>query len=153
MKRNVPFLLLVFALSTLFFVTCKKDDPKTDEPEEPPQVGTIPGFTWTPTGGSAFFSDSAKCIAAFNNIVAYKKGLSNSVDITLSGISTGNYSISPSLGNTLEFVIGTATYTGKSGTLAITGNTNAKLSGNFSTSLSGGTITSLSGLFIDIPIK
>lgn len=75
------------------------------------------------------------------------------VDITLSGISAGNYSIAPSLGNTLDFVIGTTTYTGKSGTLAITGNTSGKLTGNFSASLSGGTITSLSGLFIDIPIK
>ena len=154
MKKTILIGLGVFSAFAAGFMGCKKDEPAPVDPiDNTIQVGTIPGFTWTPAGGATIFADSSKCIGAFNNIIAYKKGNSNSVDIVLSSITVSTYSISSSLGNSFDFITAGTSYSGKSGTLSITANANGKLTGSFSTSLTGGTVTALTGEFINIPIK
>lgn len=152
MKRTCLNLFSTTLILFLVFSGCVKDET---EPEEPtPTTGTpvsTPGFGWTPGGGVATTADDFYYISAYSNIIGLKNG--NGVDITLQELKTGTFSLSPSLGNTLYYTVGTTTYTGKSGTVNITTFAGNKISGNFSTTLTGGTVTSISGQFNDVPAK
>jgi hypothetical protein len=148
-KRYLNFGTAVFLLLMVQF-GCAKEEPSPNDPSNPSTTGTVSfgDFRWTPEGGNVIIADSARFIPAFTNIVAYKNG--STIDIVLSSLSVGTYSISSSQGNALEYYNGT-TYNGVSGNVKITINSGSKLSGSFTSSLTGGTIKSINGQFTEIP--
>lgn len=124
---------------------------KEETPEDEPPVQTDNGsFSWTLSSGQTVNADSAHCYNSINTIYAFKNGAANSIEVTLSALSVGSYSISSSTGNTFNFANGSTSYNGTSGSFAISANANNKLSGNFSVNITGGTLTSISGSFQDI---
>jgi hypothetical protein len=151
MKMRKIFFMTVVAAITLSVLSCAKAE-KEPEPEDPVPSEPAPVFNWDPAGGSHTVADSGYFIKAYNEIVAYKNGNSNLVDIRLSDSKSATYTISSSTGNQLEYVVGSKTYTGTFGTVTLVNN-NTKISGSFSCALSGGSITSVSGQFSDIPAR
>lgn len=133
----------------LIFVTCKKDEepgPDTDDP------GANPGqFSWKPGQGASVTADSAYYYPQFTTIYAFKNGSANMIEVNLSALSAGSYTLSSSSGNALTFVTNGTSHNAVSGSLNISAAGNNKLSGSFSASLSGGTITAITGSFTDIP--
>jgi hypothetical protein len=139
---------VVFLISFLIFSGCAKDEPEPEDPGGTTTTGsTLGNFTWSISGNPNVTADSSRYIPAFSNIVAYKGN--SSVDIVLSALSVGSYSISSSQGNTLEYHTGSSTYFGTTGTVTITSNTGSKISGNFSSALTN--CISISGQFSDVP--
>jgi hypothetical protein len=154
MKGYFITTLTIFILGLILFTGCKKDDPGPEDTPTTTTTGAAPGgFTWTPSGGSAVVASDAYFIQEFSNIYGIKNGVSSSVDITLDTLSTGTHNISQSIGITLEYAVGTTTYTGKSGSVNITSKTATSISGNFVVALNGGTVTSISGEFVNLPKK
>lgn len=144
MKRTV----LAFTAALAVVVTsCKKDESSPEE--NPSSPSSASGFTWT-VNGSTVKADSGFFIPAFNNIVAYKNG--SSVDIVLSSLSVGTYSISSATGNTLQYETSSTSQGASSGTVGISSrNASNQMTGSFSASFAGSTVTNISGQFIDLP--
>ena len=145
-RYSIPALFL-FAL---VIAGCAKDEK---DPIEPPPSGTNSNFgefKWTPVSGTEIRSDSAYYIPSFNNIVAYKGN--STIDIVLSALVVGTYTISSSQGNTLEYNTGSSVNNATSGSVVITTNTGSKLSGSFSANFSGGQ-PSINGHFSNIPAR
>jgi len=142
--------LIAFAALSLLLSGCKKD-------ETTPGTTTTPAnnssFTWTAGSGSKVTADSANYYSSITTIYAFKNGASNSIEINLSSLAVGAYSISSATGNALTFVTSSTTYTAHSGNVNITTSNGTRLSGTFSASLSGGTLTSISGDFTNIPAR
>jgi hypothetical protein len=146
--KTLPIKTILFSLSMLFFSCAKnKDEP---EPVTPINRGN---FNWQSNQGTQVKADSAYYFSQFTTIFAFKNGTNSSVEINLSSLALGSYSISSVTGNALTFVNGSSTYTAPSGYCNITGTSDNLLVGTFSVNLNGGTITSLSGNFSDLPRK
>jgi hypothetical protein len=146
--KTLPIKTILFSLSMLFFSCAKnKDEP---EPITPVNRGN---FSWQSNQGAQVKADSAYYFSQFTTIFAFKNGTNSSVEINLSSLGLGSYSISSVTGNALTFVNGSSTYTAPSGYCNITGTSDNLLVGTFSVNLNGGTITSLSGNFSDLPRK
>jgi hypothetical protein len=151
MKKQLTLLPLLCA-AALFLVGCAKKEDEVPENTSTSTTSTsTTSFGWAASGGSTLKADSSYFVQAYNNIVAYKGGNNNVVDIKLSDLKVGTYSLSTLSGNSLEYVTGNSTYSATGGTVSIGANTGTKLSGTFSCALSGGTLTALSGDFTDIP--
>src|ERR1043166_9108749 len=123
-----PTRLFLFFSFLILFTECAKEN-KTPEPT--PNPVTV-NFSWTPSGGQTFQAEDAYYIPQFSNIVATKGGGTQFVDITLTDLKAGTYSLSANTGNSLQYSSGTATLNAKSGQVVITSNTDNKLTGNFS---------------------
>jgi hypothetical protein len=136
---------------TLLFIACKKEaEPETEEPVDngPVAAGNL---TWKAGSGATVTADSAYYYSQFTTIYAFKNGLSHSLEVNLSALSAGSYSLSSATGNMLTFITNATTYTSSSGSFNITSTVNNKLTGNFTAAFSGGTLTSISGEFNAIP--
>src|SRR6218665_2434148 len=142
---------LLLLACVLFFITCKKEEEP--EPEEPANNGPVNAgsLNWKVGSGATVTADSAYFYSQFTTVYAFKNGLNNSLEVNLSALSIGSYSLSSATGNILTFITNSTTYTASSGSFNITGTTNNKLSGNFNATFSTGTLTSLSGEFNMIP--
>jgi hypothetical protein len=142
------FLVLCFIL---FIVACKKEDtPETEEPTDVP-AGQA-DFRWKYDGGATVVADSAYYYSQFTTIYAFKNGVSSSIEVNLSSLSAGSYSLSSATGNMLTYVKNAATYTTTSGSFNISSTSNTKLSGDFSGSINTGSVsTTISGTFSAIP--
>lgn len=150
-KFSYQSFLAATLISVATFISgCAKSekDPAEEPSNEPIETSE---FSWTPGSSSSVKADSSFYFPAFNNIVSYKGGGSQIVDIYLSALSVGTYTISSATGITLSYTTGSTAYTASSGTIGITANTGSKLSGSFGVNLKGGTLTNLSGSFSDIP--
>lgn len=151
--KNKPFVNNAFVAllsASLCLVSCAKSEK--DPAEEPTTPAIELGeFSYTPGTAASVNADSSVYFPAFNNIVSYKSGATQVIDIYLSALSVGTYTISSATGISLSYTTGSTVYTAKSGTVGITANTGSKLSGKFGVALTGGTLTSLSGSFTDIP--
>ena len=150
------FLKTVIALtftSTLFLLSCAKDssDPDKNVAITPAGNTNSTVFSWTNNSGTSTSADSTNYYASFTTIFAFKNGTSNSIEINLSALTVGSYTLSSSTGNALTYIANSSTYTAKTGVVNITANNNSNLSGNFNCALSGGTLTTLSGQFVDVP--
>jgi hypothetical protein len=154
MKKNV-LSLSVFSLALAFvFSGCTKDE---DKPEEPPATGTTgsgPGgqFSWSVNNSSTtVIADSAVYFPKFTTIFAYKGGTVTTVEINLSDIIVGTYSLSSVTGNELTYETNGATFKSTSGVVKIANNVSGKLTGDFNCALTGGSaVSSISGQFSDI---
>jgi hypothetical protein len=143
--KAIPY--SVFPALVILCIGCAKE-AKTPEPT--PAPATV-NFSWTPSGGQAFQAEDAYYVAQFSNIVATKAGGAQFVDITLTELKTGTYSLSPNTGNTLQYSSGTATLNAKSGQVVISSAADNKLTGNFSANFDSG--SGLTGSFKDVPSK
>jgi hypothetical protein len=149
MKKAVLNIAISLFMSAFIFTACKKDDAK---PDETPSINTTPPvFNWRTNNTTNFSSDSTFCYQSFTTIFAFKNGLANSIEINLSSLATGTYTISSATGNQLTLVSSNITHTASSGNVNITTNANNKLSGTVNATFSSGTITVLTGTFTDIP--
>jgi hypothetical protein len=141
--------LLLFC--ALFFVTCKKESDPEPEPENnnPANPGD---FRWKTSGGATVVADSAYYYSQFTTIYAFKNGTSTSIEVNLSSLAAGSYSLSSATGNVLTYVQNASTFTSAAGSFNIANTSNNKLSGDFDCSISNGSIaTTLSGTFNTIP--
>jgi len=144
-----PSFVSLLLLLAIFISGCAKDEK---DPIEPPPSGgntSFGEFKWTPSSGTEIRSDSAYYIPSFNNIVAYKGN--STIDIVLSSLVAGTYTISSSQGNTLEYYTGSAVYNATSGSVVITTNTGSRLSGTFNAGFQGQ--PSINGQFNNIPVR
>jgi len=152
-KSFCLLLFLAIGMGAGFLSSCIKasSDPDKNVSTAPSGNTSTTSFQWTPNSGSGITADSSNYYASFTTIFAFKNGINNSIEINLSSLAVGAYTLSSSTGNALTYVANSTTYTAKSGVVNITANTSTNLSGNFNCALSGGTLTSLSGEFVDIP--
>lgn len=148
MKKRVLILAGLCVALIVICISCAKDSNKPDDPNTPAPSNTAK-FTWT-KGNSSGTADDAYVVNAYNEIYATKSG-GIYVDIILDALSKGSYTISPSAGISLEYSDGSATFTGKSGTVTITESTATTVSGNFNCTFSSG--GSISGEFSNLPKK
>ncbi len=155
MKRAFLIIGTIAGLAILMLSSCAKatTDPEKETNTNNGGATSTTEFKWTPGSGSTVTSDSSYCYNSITSIFAFKNGTNNSIEITLSSMAVGAYSVSASTGNALTYVSNSTTYTAKSGAVNITTNANNKLSGNFNCSVTGGTLTSLSGQFTDVPVR
>lgn len=147
-------IVVVFILAiSINLSSCAKasTDPDKDTSTTPAGNTSTTSFQWTPNAGSSTTADSSNYYTSITTIYAFKNGLSNSIEINLSSLAVGAYTISSSTGNSLIYVANSNTYTAKSGVVNITANTSSNISGNFNCALTGGTLTTLSGQFVDVP--
>ena len=151
MKKQFSILPLFCATALLLIGCAKKEDEVPENTSNTSTTTSTTSFGWAASGGSTLKADSSYFVQAYNNIVAYRGGNNNVVDIKLSDLKVGTYSLSTLSGNSLEYVTGNTTYSATGGTVSIGANSGTKLSGTFSCALSGGTLTALSGDFTDIP--
>lgn len=109
---------------------------------------------WTFDGTSSS-SDSSNAFLGLKRIMAYKDlstVQSKKINLNLSSLSVGNYSLSATSPNFLTYVIATTLdHISQSGTVNITANTGAKISGNFSALMENG--LTLSGTFSEVPVR
>jgi hypothetical protein len=146
--RYNRIVIILFVAASVFLLSCAKDEK---DPIEPPPTGgnTSAGeFKWSPAGSGEIKSDSSYFIPAFNNIVAFKGN--STIDIILSALSPGTYTISSSQGNSLEYNTGSTVYKGSSGIVTISANTGSRLTGSFSCDF-GGATPAINGQFTNIP--
>lgn len=149
MKKTIINISTATILLLFLFFGCTKSEKEPDEPLPTTTGNTIDDdFKWT-WNGVTVTADSSFYIPGFNNIVAYKGQAY--VDIVLSNLSVGTYSISNSTGNSLEFNTGMQVLTANTGIVKITSNTGSRLSGTFNATLTGN--EPMSGQFKDIPKK
>jgi len=143
-----PICLIIFF--SVLIVSCAKDNP---EPEDNPATPNTPvnngKFTYSVNGNATITADSAIYYPKFTTIYSYKVGLQNTIEINLSDITVGSYTVSSVMGNALTYDTNGQTFTAKSGVVNITSNTGSRLSGDFNCSFSSG-ISTISGQFNDI---
>jgi hypothetical protein len=149
MKRI--FLNAIAVVLTASMISCAKAEKEPD-PVDPGPSEPAPTFDWSPSSGGTIVADSGYFIKAYNEVVAFKNGNNNVVDIRLSDSQSGTYTISSTSGNQLDYQVGSKTYTGTVGTVTLVNNS-SKMSGSFSCSLAGGTVTAISGHFSNIPVR
>jgi hypothetical protein len=149
----LKFFQLFFLSGIIFLISCAKasSDPDKNTSTAPAGNTSNTQFTWSNNAGNSVTADSSNYYASFTTIFAFKNGVINSLEINLSSLNVGAYSLSNLTGNALTYIVNSTTYTAKSGTVNITANNNAGLTGNFNCALAGGTLTSLSGQFTEIP--
>ncbi len=166
MKKTILTLSGIIILGTLITTSCKK---KSSDPAPAPSSTTTttggtttggnaaPGFTYTPTGGSATLADSAFYVEGTwgSGVRAYKAGnIKFEINITPTTFAQGSYTFTPGHGLTYVDV---NYFDYKSGTFNVTTVANNKASGNFSGEVeySGPAITTqtISLQFKDIPKK
>jgi len=149
MKKIITLIVLVCFVASLFLInSCAKEEvnPVNSSSNNP---GAVWGFTWT-AGGTTVKADSGFYFPQFTNIIAYKNGAS--VNIILSSLNVGTYSISSATGNTLDYEDNSYhTYSATHGSVAISSNASNKMSGSFSASFSGSVVTNISGEFSNLP--
>ncbi len=145
-------ILFIAALPFLFFACAKaSSDPDKNVSTTPAGNTSTTSFQWTPGVGNSITADSSNYYSSFTTIFAFKNGNNNSLEINLSSLAVGSYTLSSATGNALTYIANSSTYTAKSGQVNITANSSTNISGNFTCALSGGTLTTLSGQFVDIP--
>ena len=146
-------LLANVAALPLFVWSCAKaeSDPEKSVSTAPAGNTSTTSFQWTPNSGGSVTADSSNYYSSFTTIFAFKNGNNNSLEINLSSLAVGAYTLSTATGNALTYIANSTTYTAKSGVVNITANSSTNLSGNFNCTLTGGTLSSLSGQFVDIP--
>ncbi|MCC6372668.1 MAG: hypothetical protein IT236_16815 [Bacteroidia bacterium] len=148
MKKSFLNIAISLFACIVLFNSCKKDDPL---PEENPVVNTTPPiFNWKLNNITSLSSDSTFAYQNITTIFAYKGGNANSLEIELTALNTGTYSISSATGNAFTLVSGNVSHKASSGSVIITTNANNKLSGTVSVAFSTGTITTLTGDFTDV---
>jgi len=97
MKKSFLNIAISLFACMVLFNSCKKDDPL---PEENPVVNTTPPiFNWKLNNTTSLSSDSTFAYQNITTIFAYKGGNANSLEIELTSLNTGTYSISSATGN------------------------------------------------------
>lgn len=143
--------IIKIAVVAILFSGCAKDNTEPEpDPLNPVNLGN---FSWQPSTGSTVNADSSYYYLQINTIYAFKNGNLNSVEIVLSSLTVGTYSVSSVTGNDFTFVSGATTYTAGSGSVSITSTSGNKLAGNFNVNFQGGSLTNLSGSFSDVPAR
>ncbi|PBQ31685.1 hypothetical protein CNR22_07855 [Sphingobacteriaceae bacterium] len=151
--KYASIVILFLIPIAITFSGCAKDpdEPADETPDTP--AATTPKFTWTLSGSTLVTADDSYFVSQFSNIYASKTN-GMSVDINLSDLNTGNHTIAPSNGVTLEYTSTTTTLNATSGSVVISENTGTSVSGSFTCNLSGGGSTStIIGDFIHLPKK
>src|SRR4051812_23577752 len=99
-------LALSILVLSIFATGCKKDDTNPAATPTPVSTGT---FSWTAGSGPKVTADSSHYYSSFTTIFAFKNGSSNSIEINLSSLAVGAYSLSSATGNALTFVTASTT--------------------------------------------
>ncbi len=146
MKRHLLSHVLLLASVFLFF-SCQKEEP---EPEDPGSGSTLPkgDFKYSVNGGASITADSAVYYPSITTIYSYKNGTMNTIEMNLSALDVGSYTIAK--GNKLTYTTSGTDYVASTGAINITSKAVNSITGDFNTSFSTGTITSISGNFSDI---
>lgn len=151
MKKFTRILSVVVLGFSLTYCSKKSNDPTPATTTTPTTNSTSDGFTWSEDGGAVITADSAFWTSGSwgAGVRAYKGGYANFFELNLDNANTGNHTLSTSS----AFLKGNDTYAIASGSLAISANTNDKLSGNFEAKVSGGMIKTVKGDFSNLKKK
>src|SRR5436190_16622055 len=105
--KKIILHLSVFSLALAFvFTGCTKDEDEPEDPSGTTTTGGGPGgqFSWSVNNSSTnVIADSAVYFPKFTTIFAYKGGTVTTVEINLSDIVAGTYSLSSVTGNELTY--------------------------------------------------
>lgn len=151
--KGILYLSILF--SSLFFISCNKEEtePEVTAPiVQPPANGT---FSWKENGGSVITADSAFWTTGGwgTGIRAYKGADFFEINWdTPNDNSVGAKVLATPYGFT--FLKSPATYTcSNNETLNITASASNLISGNSSVQVNGGTITTIAIAFTDLPVR
>ncbi len=139
--------LLALALPLFFMASCKKDKNSSNS-----SASGQKGFFYAENGASTQIkADDAWVNGSYKTIMA-KKGSATVLEINLSSIAVGTYSIASP--NAVTYIPG-GVWVASAGTVKITKNDGSKVSGNFDATTGSGVsgVNKVSGSFTDIPIK
>lgn len=149
MKR---LFILAFITTSLF--ACKKDAATTNGGSTANGANT---FTWT-DNSVTYNCDSAYASAQFKTIFVYKGGSTNRYffEINLTGLSVANYPFTTT-GNALAYIrpgASSAILTSFAGSLAITANSNNKITGAGVATVNSSTLGErINFTFTDLPLR
>lgn len=146
------FITLTACCSLLFFNSCIKAEADPDKENPIAPVPSTQDFKWTPNGQAQVTADSSHYYNSFTTIFAFKTGTLSSIEINLSSLSVGTYSLSSTTGNALSYVNKNVTYNSVAGSVSITSSADNKLSGRFNCTFTG-TLSGISGEFVDVHAK
>ncbi len=147
--KLVPILLI--AVSTVFMFSCKKSKAPTPTPTPAP-VNANPPFSWSENGGTAKTTSNVSFHASPGIIQAINSDNLTVIQILTHTSSPGTYPVSTNIGD-VDFHYTMTNYTGTSGSVIITSNSNGKISGTFNTSSTSGVFSTVTGQFTDITVQ
>src|SRR5688572_3368995 len=122
-KLSIKITSLFISLSILF-VSCQKDETTPDPQPNNPSTPSAPYFRWQIDNGSVVTADSAYAYAQSFVLFAIKNSGAN-VEVNLSSMNTGTYSISSATGNQLKYSDSSNEHE-SSGTFVISSSTSTK---------------------------
>lgn len=151
MKKLILSSSIILAILFVSISSCKKSDNAA------PTINAVKGEGQWAFNGANFTADSSFSIASNYSIRIYKDFSSPTenklINIVLTGLSIGNYTISATGPNTLVYTYGTTVQTvAQSGLVTITSNTGSRIAGTFNVQLNGMSQT-LQGSFTDVGIR
>lgn len=146
--KRVLFGAVAFLLLSILVVSCAKDDISPTPTTTPAAQAN---FSWT-ADGAATTADSAICYLQLTTIYAYKNGTSQTIELNLSDVTTGNYPVNAASGNEIKYVNASVTKAVSSGSVSLTNTGGSKLSGSFAGNFAGGT-GSISGQFSNVSFR
>lgn len=146
--------LFILAFITTSFFACKKDAATTNGGSTANGANT---FTWT-DNSVTYNCDSAYASAQFKTIFVYKGGSTTRYffEINLTGLSVANYPFTTT-GNALAYIrpgASSAILTSFAGSLAITANSNNKITGAGVATVNSSTLGErINFTFTDLPLR
>lgn len=149
MKSAQYALKVALLTAVMLFGSCAKDDPEIEEPEPDPIPTVPPYFAWQVDGGPVKVADSSFAYVQSYVLFGFKN-TGESIEVNLSSMSVGNYTISQSTGNMLQYTDDSGTHEA-TGTFEIASVNSGRMSGGFDCTFSGSPLSSITGTFSEIP--
>ena len=151
MIRFTGALKIAVLFAPIFLAGCAKDEPDIPGPGDDPIPEYPPYFAWKIDGGPTRVADSSYAYVQSHVLFAFKN-TGEGLEVNLSSMSEGTYTISMATGNMLQYDDGSATYDA-TGEFVINDASSGRLSGYFDCGFTGGPLTAISGTFADVPVR
>jgi hypothetical protein len=150
MKNNILKSVIILLVLSLALTSCNHDD-ETASPIPPPG---LPELLYAEGGASTMTSVTNPIALSSSKEIFGRNGSTNVIEIKLSSLAVGTYSISAVNQFTYSRPGTSSPWTAVTGSITITMNTGTELSGNFNLTAGNSSlgINSVSGSFNDITI-
>jgi hypothetical protein len=150
MKKNILKSVVAFFVLTSILISCDNDD---DAVASPPPPG-LPELLYAEGGAPSSSSVTNPIAIASTKEIFGRNGATNVIEIKLSSLAVGTYTISAVNQFTYTRPTTSSPWTAVTGTITITMNTGTEISGNFNLTAGNSSlgINSVSGSFSNITI-
>lgn len=150
MKNNILKSVLALFILTSILISCDNDNEVVASPPPP----GLPELLYAEGGVSTMTSVTNPIALSSSNEIFGRNGSTNVIEIKLSSLAVGTYSLSAANQFTYTRLGTSSPWTAVTGTITITMNTGTELSGNFNLTAGNSSlgINSVTGSFSNITI-